>query len=155
MNHLKLLLTRPLQKVSISAAVIVLIVALVGFADSTYLTVEHYRGVIPPCTVVAGCEQVLTSAYATILGVPVALGGAVFYLLVALGAFAYIEGRHERLFRYGLALTVIGFIFTLWFLYVQAFLLKAFCQYCLVSAVTSTLLFVMAVYIFKRYRATL
>lgn len=143
----------PLRPVSAKWAVIVLIIAILGFADSAYLTFEHYKGTIPPCTIVEGCEIVMTSAYSTILGVPVALGGVIFYLLVAIGAFAYLEGRHERMFRYALALTFAGFLFTLWFLFVQAVLLKSYCLYCLGSALTSTLLLILSVVIIKKHGA--
>ena len=54
------------SKVSTGAVVFLFIVALIGFADASYLTVEHYRNVIPPCTT-SGCETVLTSSYSTIL----------------------------------------------------------------------------------------
>jgi uncharacterized membrane protein len=150
MKHLKKLLTQPLRAIPTSLAVVVLIVALLGFADAAYLTVEHYSGVIPPCSI-GGCEQVLTSEYSTVLGIPVALGGVFFYLIVLVGVFAYVEGKREKLMRWALALTVFGFLGSLFFLYIQAFVLKAFCLYCLGSALTSTALFVLAIYIFSKY----
>jgi len=47
-----------------------------GFVVAAYLTIVHYRGYVSPCYVVHGCEEVQTSKYSVILGVPVALAGA-------------------------------------------------------------------------------
>lgn len=46
------------------------IIALVGVADSVYLTAHHYTAEPVPCSIIEGCEQVLTSGYAEIAGFP-------------------------------------------------------------------------------------
>jgi uncharacterized membrane protein len=127
-------------------------VALLGFADATYLTIEHYQGVIPPCSVVSGCETVLTSQYSVIAGVPVSLLGALFYLAILVGVFAYLESKKTTAFKWAMLLTVFGLLFSLWFIYVQAVILGAWCLYCIGSALTSTILFVIACVVFKKYR---
>jgi uncharacterized membrane protein len=132
-----------------------LIVALLGFADATYLTVEHYQGVIPPCSVVSGCETVLTSAYSVIAGVPVSLLGAVFYFIVLVGVFSFLESKKTVLLKWSLLFTIFGILFSLWFIYVQAFILGAWCLYCLGSALTSTILFVTACISLKKYQTPL
>ena len=115
------------------------VVALVGLADSVYLTAKHYEGGAVRCTVVSGCNEVLQSAYASVGGVPLAAFGAAAYFaafsLATLSAFGY------RLTRPLLALLVaVMLCATLWLLYVQAFVLGQFCSYCLLSAaVTITL----------------
>jgi len=149
--HLNKLLTRQLSAIPSKLVIVALIIAVLGFIDAAYLALEYYSGEIPPCSIVEGCEKVLTSEYAKVAGIPVALGGAIFYLLVLIGLFAYLEGKNEKLLRYALILTAIGFLSTLYFLFIQAFVLEAFCLYCLGSAISSTLLFVMAIYIFSKY----
>lgn len=153
MKHLKRSLTLPLSRVSSRAAVFFLVVAIIGFADAAYLTIEHYRGVIPPCTT-DGCEIVLTSSYATILGVPVAVLGIVNYLFLAIIALVYLESKHvtgevkahhSAILKWGLFATVLGFIGTLYFLYLQQFVIHAYCQYCLGSAAVSIILFATAI----------
>ncbi len=114
-------------------------VSLIGLGDSIYLTVEHLSGRSVRCTIVAGCSEVLSSPYASIRGIPLALIGAVAYFtvfsLATLAAFGYeLAGR--------LLAVVVGVMFltTLWLLYLQGFVIKAFCQFCLLSAlVTLTL----------------
>ena len=142
---------RPLQAVPNKAVVILFIFAILGFSDASFLTIEHYQNRIPPCTT-AGCETVLTSTYSSMFGVPVALLGMIYYLVIALGLFAHIEGKHEPSLRAVLLLTVFGFLMSLWFVGAQAFLIHAWCLYCLGSATISTILFGSSVYVLKKYR---
>ncbi len=152
MIHLKYLLKRPLLAVPNKVVVVLFIIAILGFSDASFLTIEHYQNRIPPCTT-AGCETVLTSQYATVFGVPVALLGMIYYLIISLGLFAHIEGKHEPSLRAVLLMTVCGFIMSIWFVGVQAFLIHSYCLYCLGSATISTVLFGSSVYVLKRYRA--
>lgn len=153
MKNLSRYFKTPLKPIPSSLAIIVLVVALIGFADASFLTLEHYRGEIPPCSLgsIFGCETVLTSSFATIAGVPIALLGAVYYLTMAVGAFAYLEGRREIALRLTLPLAGVGFLFTLVLLSLMAFVIKAWCLYCLVSVLTSTTLFVLAIITFRKY----
>lgn len=125
---------------------LLIVVAGIGFADATYLTIEHYTNANPPCFV-GSCEVVLNSPYSTIAGVPVALFGAVYYLFILVGLVVFLESKKEGALRVALFATVVGFLASLYFFILQAFVLHAFCQYCLGSATTSTVLFVIAVYI--------
>ncbi len=152
MMNLKKLLTTPFQR-SVSKKLIgfLIVIALLGFADASLLTIEHYMNTIPPCAI-GGCEIVLTSAYAEVVGVPVALGGAVFYLTILILLIAYLDTKKEIILRSALFLTIPGFLVSLYLFYLQAFVIHAFCQYCLGSALTSTVLFVTAIVIFKKYK---
>lgn len=115
------------------------LLALVGVADSVYLTVEHLLGNTVRCTVTSGCSEVLGSPYASLWGVPLAAFGAAAYFtafsLATLAAFGYTKARALLS-----ALVAAMFATTLWLLYVQAFVLEAFCQFCLLSAAVTTLL---------------
>ncbi len=126
-----------------------LVVSLVGFADATYLTAKHYSKTPIVCVLLEGCEQVTTSRYAIVYGVPVALGGAIYYLVILLGAILYLDTREDKVL-YGVALlTPLGFLASLWFLYVQMFILHAWCVYCLASAFTSIVLFALGCTVYK------
>jgi uncharacterized membrane protein len=121
------------------------LVSLVGIADSIYLTVEHLAGRSVRCTIVSGCSEVLSSPYATVRGFPLAAVGAVAYFavfsLATLAAFGY-RGL-------GKLLTIIVslmFLTTLWLLYLQAFVIGHFCQFCLLSALVTTTLTVLVTY---------
>ena len=115
------------------------LLSLIGLADSIYLTVEHLTGQSLRCTIISGCSEVLSSPYSHIGRVPLAALGAMAYFTVfdlsILAAFGYQFARPLLA-----ALVVVMFLMTLWLLYLQAFVIHHFCQYCLVSAaVTLTL----------------
>ncbi|MFA6601866.1 MAG: vitamin K epoxide reductase family protein [Candidatus Paceibacterota bacterium] len=151
MTNLNQLLKRPLRAVPIKLTIILLIVAVIGFADATYLTIEHYKGTIPPCSLVSGCELVLTSSYSVILGMPVSLSGMIFYFLVLVGVFAALESKKTWPLKWTLWLSVPAFLASLWFTYLQIFTIHSYCLYCLASALTSTIIFIMAVFILSRH----
>ncbi len=117
------------------------IAALVGLADSAYLTAQHYSGSEVPCSIISGCELVLTSTYAEIFGIPTALYGALAYFAAFSLSLLVFYGYKYLWGLFGL-LTIGMFAFTVWLLYLQAFVIQAFCQFCLLSALTSTILFV-------------
>lgn len=151
MMNLSHLFKAPLHRVKTKAVVFLLVVALLGFADAAYLTVEHYQNRIPPCSLTGGCENVLTSAYSMILGIPVSILGVIYYFLVLIGIFAYLESKNTALFRASLLFTIAGFVFSMWFIYAQVFIIHSYCLYCLGSALTSTILFVTAMEILGRH----
>ncbi|MFN2508629.1 MAG: vitamin K epoxide reductase family protein [Chthoniobacterales bacterium] len=109
------------------------VVAVAGLAEATYLTASHLAGANIVCIASAGCSQVLGSSYAVFRGVPLAAMGALAY-------FAAFSSATLAAFGFRRAPAVLGvvvggmFLITLWLLYVQAFVLHAFCDYCLLSA---------------------
>jgi len=110
-----------------------MLVSLIGLGDSIYLTIQHLTGRSVRCSVTTGCSAVLSSQYATIAGIPTAAFGALAYFaafsLATLAAFGYERART------GLAMLIAPMLIsTLWLLYVQAFVLRAYCEYCLLSA---------------------
>ncbi|MDO8626129.1 MAG: vitamin K epoxide reductase family protein [Candidatus Magasanikbacteria bacterium] len=125
--------------------IIFLLVSFLGFLDASYLAVEHYRGVVPPCSVIVGCELVTTSKYALIFKIPVALLGAIYYLAVLILSVAYLESQNKKWLTAAAILTPLGFLASAWFVYLQLYVIKAVCIYCVGSALTSTILFILGV----------
>jgi uncharacterized membrane protein len=123
------------------------LLALVGIADSVYLTVSHYTKEPVPCSILEGCETVLTSSYAEIGGVPnAAFGAAAYFAAFSLAVLAAYGNRLTWTLFGAQAFLMAAVSFYL--IYVQAFVIKAFCQFCLVSAATSIGLFL--IYIVSR-----
>ena len=96
------------------------------------------------CTIVSGCSEVLSSRYATVGGYPLAAIGAVAYFtvfsLAILIAFGYSKLKTP------LTIVVASmFMTTLWLLYLQAFVIRHFCQFCLLSALVTTVLTVLVI----------
>lgn len=137
------------------------IAALIGLADAVYLTVHHYSAEPVPCSIIQGCEQVLTSQWATLGGilqavfgdaasgiagsglgaVPLAaLGGLAYFAAFALAVLAaYGDPRMWKLF--GIQVVLMALV-TIWLIYIQGMVIGAFCQFCLISAATTFTLFV-------------
>jgi len=141
-------------RISRGLAVAFIVISFFGFLDSAYLTVEHYRGAIPPCGIIEGCETVTTSSYSQILGVPVALGGAIFYLLIFILSILRFERENDKFLKIASYLTPLGFIASLWFLYLQLFVIQAICIYCLFSTLTSTTLLIFGIVLIKKFQRT-
>jgi uncharacterized membrane protein len=118
---------------------IVAIVAVAGLADATYLTVQALTGETLSCGGSPDCFRVLGSSYAKLGGIPVAILGALAYFTVftfaTFAAFGY-----PRAPKFLALIAGAMFLTTLWLLYVQAFLLHAYCRYCLFSAAITFLI---------------
>ena len=75
------------------ATIGMLIAAFIGFGDAAYLTREHYLGVLPPCALSHGCGAVLASPFSSLLGIPLSLFGAVFYLTMILLLVLFLDTK--------------------------------------------------------------
>lgn len=107
--------------------------ALIGLLDALYLTHRHLTGADVQCTIVHGCAEVLNSPYAKIGAVPLAgLGVAAYFTAFSLAVLAasgyYLMGKLLA------AQIVVMLLVTLVLLYLQAFVIEHYCQYCLLSA---------------------
>jgi uncharacterized membrane protein len=118
---------------------IIVILALLGLADSAYLTVTHYVGEAISCSVIKGCEQVLTSKYSTIMNVPVAGFGVVYYSALFLAAYYNLLGS-KRAWSALQVIIAVGVAVTLVLLYLQLAVIHAICQFCMISALLTTLI---------------
>ncbi len=126
------------SKLPILAAV----VALVGLADGVYLTIHHYTAEPVPCGDAFDCGAVLNSLYSEIAGIPLAAFGAAAYFLAFSLALLTAFGNRVMWKLFSIQVVLMS-LFTLYLLYLQAFVIKAWCQFCLISAgITFTLLII-------------
>lgn len=125
---------------------VMLALAFLGFADAAYLTAAHYLELSLPCFVVNGCDLVTRSAYSMAGPAPVALLGALYYLGIFGLLLAYADAGREAHLRLAARATWLGFLFSAWLVYLQIFVIRALCGWCLVSAAISTLLFCLGQY---------
>lgn len=109
----------------------VALVALVGAGIAGYLTWAHYADAAVICVAGGGCETVRSSEYAEVAGIPVALLGLIAYVtILALVAWDAWVARMGAT-----AIAVVGLVFSLYLLAVQAFVLEAFCIWCVANDV--------------------
>lgn len=121
-------------------------VSFSGFMDALYLSIQRFRGVPIICTILEGCNKVATSTYAKIFDIPVAYMGVAYYFLIFLLALWFVTSKNRNTIFLISAFTAFGFVFSAWFVYLQLFVIKAICFYCMISALTSTLLFILGLY---------
>ena len=124
------------------------LLSLVGLIISGYLTLYKlgYFGRIA-CTT-GGCESVQSSPYAFFLGMPVAAWGVGAYLVLLALSLAGLQPRWIRDRRVALslfAMASIGLVFTAYLTYLEAFVIHAWCQWCLVSAALVALIFLLSI----------
>ena len=124
------------------------LLALVGLLISAYLALYKlgYIGVIQ-CGV-GGCDVVQGSRYAYFLGLPVALWGVGAYAVLLALALAGVRPRwaRERWVALGLFATAsVGVVFSAYLTYLEAAVIRAWCRWCVVSAVLVTLIFLLSI----------
>jgi uncharacterized membrane protein len=105
------------------------LVALAGAGVAGYLTYVHYQPDALICTAGGGCETVQDSSYAELLGIPVALLGLLAY--VAVLALVVWDSELARTLAAAIALTAAGF--AVYLIVLQAFVIDAWCVWCLIN----------------------
>jgi uncharacterized membrane protein len=127
----------------------------IGFADATFLFYKYITADPINCFIFDGCNTVAKSPYAYVFGIPLPAFGLIFYgvMLGIFGALVFIRRNIVKtLFLLG---GLVGFLFSLWFVYLQGFVIGAFCIYCLISAADSVVIFCTAIMLFMDKQETL
>ena len=137
---------------------VVAVLSLIGIFVSFYLMAHSFGWTGPlVCGGVGDCGAVQASPYSKWGPVPVSAVGFVGYVvLLAASIFGIQPGRHDsRLVALALlAGGTFGFGASLWFTYVEAFLIHAWCVWCVASAIVMTFIFLFALPEAKRLRGT-
>jgi uncharacterized membrane protein len=110
--------------------------AVLGLAISAYLTWVHYAGIEPVCTGISDCERVQSSEYAELVGIPVALLGVAGY--AALLGSLWVRVELTALLSY------LALAFSAYLTWAELFRIDAICQWCVVSALTTLAIAVLA-----------
>ncbi|MCB9803033.1 vitamin K epoxide reductase family protein [Candidatus Nomurabacteria bacterium] len=136
------------SKINFSLLLAFALTATVGFLDSVYLTTKYFVGTIN-CSVLSGCQQVLDSKYSAIFNIPIASLGVLYYLSIIFAVLLYFKYQHKLTSLYLKFIPSLGFVFTLWLVYLQIWVIKAICIYCMLSATSSTIIFIFSLLLFK------
>ncbi|MEI6291606.1 MAG: vitamin K epoxide reductase family protein [Chloroflexota bacterium] len=115
-----------------------------GIIDSIYMTIYKLTSNNAMCLGSGDCSSVNASPYSEVYGIPVALIGVFGY--GAILAMLLLQNRAGKFFEqnstmavFGFSLT--GFAFTLYLIYLEIYVIKALCPFCIASQTTMTLLF--------------
>lgn len=123
----------------------------VGLADTLFLSYYHLLNLTPGCAI-GGCEIVLTHPSAVLYGanIPLAYLGFIYYAyMLALAALLAYDPRSKGLRLATLGYAAVGLLCSIAFELFQFFVIGALCMYCGISAITTLILFALAVWHFK------
>ena len=119
---------------------IIIVFAIISLAVSLFLAISEAKDITVPCDLTGGCETVLNSKYSNLLGMPLPYLGIAFSAAVILVA---LMANHYRIAKKYLTwLLGFGALFSLGFLGIQFFVLRALCQYCLTVDALTLLMFI-------------
>ncbi|MBL8029767.1 MAG: vitamin K epoxide reductase family protein [Candidatus Doudnabacteria bacterium] len=120
---------------------ILVIFSTLALAVSVYLSVAKAMSISVPCDITGGCESVLSSKYSEIMGVPLSTVGIVYFSLILVTA---LLANHYRKAQKALTwFLAAGSLGSLVFLFLQFFVIRAVCQYCLLTDLTTILMFIL------------
>ncbi len=128
---------------------LIAILAFLGFLVATYLTILHYKNALPPCAIAKGCETVLTSKFATVFGIPIALLGSLFYTSVIAVCILFYHNSKKIYSRAIFLIASAGILVSIVLFYIQLALIKNFCQYCVLSEAINFSIFFLSYLLLK------
>ena len=128
---------------------VILLLTFFGLSDSLYLAQHQESGTPLLCDVqnLSGCNVVANSSYSFLFGIPIAKYGVVFYGLLFILAALELVIFDQFLRRLLQVISLFGVLGSLYFVFVQVFLIGAFCIYCFVSALIAFLICICATFI--------
>ncbi len=115
---------------------VIAVLGLAGLGVTTYLTSNALSHTDVGCSL-SGCNTVLGSGWSKILGIPVSMFGMATYAIIMLGALHAYQSPTDDLRgrRIVAAVTSVGVLASIYLTTIEIFVIKAFCQYCITSAV--------------------
>lgn len=120
---------------------VILALSALGIMLSLYLTYMHFtESQAAFCAAGSDCDTVRQSGFSTIMGIPVAAVGVAGYSVILIVFLSGMKKRTKWLLLYILALA--GFVFSAYLTYIELFVIKAICMYCIFSAVLMTIIFI-------------
>lgn len=136
-------------------ALTLLFLGFLGLANAVYLVQAYSGNAELNCSVISGCAVVAESPYSVLFGMSLPSLGVVFFLALFVGAAVLLILRSYKVAALYMGLAILGFIFSLYFIYLQFFVIGAVCVYCLISAVVSTLMAGFSVGVYQEARSYL
>lgn len=140
---------RQLPVITGGSSIFIPVLAILGLGVAFYLTYVETQNVVAICGPVGDCNAVQTSPFAKLFGfLPVGLLGAIGYVGI-LVAWALARRSEESLGRlaavaiFGMAL--FGVLFSIYLTYLELYIIKAVCMWCLASAVIMALVLPLSV----------
>jgi uncharacterized membrane protein len=129
--------------------VAILILGLCGFAVARHIYKHKNNNENPlVCPIKFDCHTVVHSDYSKLLGIPVEVLGMIYYAVISVSYIFFVfmpSVMPVALVNTLIAASSIAFLFSLYLILVQIFILKKGCSWCIVSAFISALIFVFTI----------
>lgn len=125
-----------------------IIFASIGLADSLYLIWIKIANDKVYCLPGLGdCWTVNTSQYSQVLGIPISVFGAIGFLTILLLALIGYQNKfiHANQVTLLFGITLAGFLYSIYLTYLELFVINAICPFCVLSAISMTILFIISV----------
>ena len=114
------------------------LLCILGIGVAGYLTWTHLVGTDPYCGGTHSCADVQNSPYSEVAGVPVSVIGLAGYVILL--ALSVLRGRVDGEVQFYLPVlsfgaALIGVLYSAYLTYLEAFVILAWCYWCVTSAV--------------------
>lgn len=129
------------------------ILCILGIGVAGYLTWTHLAGTDPYCGSTHSCADVQNSSYSEVAGIPVSVIGLMGYLVLLTlsllrGRISAEIGFYLPVLSFGAAL--VGVLYSAYLTYLEAFVIRAWCYWCLTSAVIIAAIWVLSIFDLRR-----
>ena len=121
------------------ANTVLIIALLVGLVDAIYLMYSYLTANPVNCFLFDGCGAVSASPYSKPFGIPLSFLGTAFYFGMLVLVLLNLKLKRSLISNLILVGAVCSFVASLYFTYLQGFVIQAFCVYCLISAGATTI----------------
>ena len=123
--------------------------SLVGFAVSFYIYYSKKYDKPMYCPIGKDCDEVVKSAYGKTFGIGNTVPGMLYYFLIFVCGISIV--LNQNIFKYNIiyyfivSASIVSVLFSIYLILVQAFVLKKWCEYCIVSSIASVLILLILV----------
>jgi uncharacterized membrane protein len=130
-----------------------LLLTIIGVVDAAYVARGNFSGAPLWCPILDGCNTVINSPYSRVFGVPMSYFGFIYYVFMfGLSARLVYEPFSNTLRFRSILYAALGALSSTYFIYLQLDFIRAICSYCVISAVTSFLLLLAALWHYQLTR---
>lgn len=159
------------EQIKTILTLLIIIFSIVGIFDASYISYEKITGQIPACRPGFDCGKVLNSPWSSIGPIPLSVYGLGYYLtILIISSMTLLErdirpiskkilSKFDHHFFQRLKqitniqligyLTTFGFIFSIYLISLMAFVIQGWCMYCLISAFSCIMLFILSLLLTK------
>ena len=123
-----------------------IILSIIGFAVSFYIYYSKKYNKHMYCIIGKDCDAVVYSKYGKTFGIENTIPGMLYYVLIFIYGIAIISNRNifkDNTIYYSIVgASIASVLFSVYLAGVQAFVLKKWCEYCIISSISSILILI-------------